>query len=153
MKTLLVSAIKNGTVIDHIYSGQALKIVRILNLPDHKKTVTIGLNLRSKSKKTKDIIKVEDLELTAEEVNRVSILAPQATINIIRNYKVIKKFNVKIPKIIEHVIVCPNPNCVTNNDNADSKFEVVSQNGELGLQCYYCEKKFKESEIREYKNN
>ncbi|MFH1291954.1 MAG: aspartate carbamoyltransferase regulatory subunit [bacterium] len=154
MKTLLVSAIKDGTVIDHIYTENALKIIRILNLPMLSKTVTVGLNLHSqKSDKVKDIIKVEERELTDEEVDRVAILAPNATINIIRNYEVIKKSQVKIPKKIKHVVVCPNPKCITNNDDTETVFKVIANGDHMKLQCHYCEKIFMQKEIREYKNN
>ncbi len=152
-KVLSVSAIKNGTVIDHIYGGQALNIIRILNLASEQKTVTIGLNLAGKNKKFKDIVKVTGQELTTAEIDKVAILAPEATINIIRGYKIIKKFRVTLPDIIDHVIICPNPKCITNNDNTDTVFKVLLNNFKLKLQCHYCEKIFKQSEIREYKNN
>lgn len=153
LRPFRVYAIKEGTVIDHIDAGQALKIIRILNLADHDRIVSVGLNFSSKTLKCKDIIKVEKRELTPEEINRVAIFASRATINIIRNYKLIKKFKVEIPKIIEHVIVCPNPNCITNNDDTDSRFVVLSRNGELKMKCQYCEKVFRQKEIRRYKNN
>lgn len=152
-KQLLVSAIKNGTVIDHISAGHALKIIRLLNLADHNKVVTVGLNLPSKTMKIKDLIKVEGLELTAEEINRVAILAPRATINIIKSYQVAKKFHVSIPETIEYVVICPNPKCVTNNENMSSKFHVLSDGGKIKLKCHYCEKIFQQDEIREYKHN
>lgn len=85
-------------MIDHIDAGHALKIIRILNLADHQKVVTVGLNLPSRAMKFKDIIKVEGRELTPEEANRVAILAPTANLNIIRNYEVVKKFNLKLPE-------------------------------------------------------
>ncbi len=148
-----VFAIEQGTVIDHINAGQALKIIRILNLAEHNRVISIGLNFTSKSLKFKDIIKVENRELSTEEMNRVAIFAPHATINIIRDYKIHNKSKVEIPKIIDYVIVCPNPKCITNNDETFSKFNVISKNGQLKLKCHYCEKVFEEQNIREYKNN
>lgn len=145
-KELLVSAIKNGTVIDHISSGQALKIVSILKLSAHKKLVTIGLNLPSKALKYKDLIKVEGKEMTPEEANQVAIVAPLASVNIIRNYKIVKKFNVELPKVVEHFAACPNPKCITNHEQVGSVF-YVKQNGVVQLHCKYCEKIFKQEEI------
>lgn len=154
LRAFRVFAIKQGTVIDHIDAGETLNIIRLLNLAADKRIVSVGLNFPSKTQKMKDIIKVEDRELTPEEINRVAILSPNATINIIRNYKVAKKFKVAIPEIIEHVIVCPNVKCVTNNDNTDTKFKVISnQNRQLKLKCCYCEKVYSQTEIREYKTN
>ena len=126
-KTLSVAAIKNGTVIDHITAGHALKIVRLLNLADHNKIVTLGLNLPSKENKYKDIIKVEGRELNPKELRRVAIFAPHATINIIENYEIVKKFKTEMPETVEYVIVCPNPNCITNNEIMDSKFHVKQE--------------------------
>ncbi len=148
-KKLLVSAIKNGTVIDHIEAGNALKIIRLLNLPAHKKIVTVGLNLPSRVMKHKDIIKVEEREITEEEMNQIAILAPKASINIICDFEIIKKFNAKLPKQIEHILVCPNPDCITNQERMDSLFHVI-KNGTIKLKCHYCEKIFSQEEIKNY---
>jgi len=152
-KKLSVAAIKRGTVIDHITAGHALKIIRLLDLADHKKVVTVGLNLPSKDMKIKDIIKVEGRELTPEEIERVAVFAPQGSINIIRDYKVIKKFNTEIPTTIEYVMVCPNPKCITNNEVIDTKFNITSEKKQVRFKCHYCEKVFDQNEITEYKHN
>lgn len=150
-KKLLVSAIKNGTVIDHINAGQALKIIRFLNLAAQNKLVTVGLNLLSKLMKTKDLIKVENWEITPEEANQVALIAPQATINIIKNYQVIKKFALKLPNKIEHLLICPNHKCVTNHEPMDSFFYVKWRGKKVEVQCRYCEKQFCLEEIKDYK--
>ena len=92
-KELSVSAIENGTVIDHIPAGQGMRIVRLLKLADHKKKVTLGLNLPSKSLGYKDLIKVEGREISVEEANQIALFAPKASINIIRNFQIQKKFS------------------------------------------------------------
>ncbi|MFA4830617.1 MAG: aspartate carbamoyltransferase regulatory subunit [Patescibacteria group bacterium] len=153
LPTVKVFAIKEGTVVDHIKAGNALKIIRILNLADNQKVVTVGLNLSSKTLGLKDIIKVEKRELTADEISRVAILAPQATINIVRNYKIDKKFQAEMPKVIEYVVVCPNPKCLTNNESVPTKFNVAFKADGIRLKCHYCEKIFREHEIVSYKNN
>lgn len=150
-KKLLVSAIKNGTVIDHINAGQALKIIRFLNLAAQNKLVTVGLNLPSKLMKTKDLIKVENWEIKPEEANQVALIAPRATINIIRNYQVMKKFTLKLPENIEHLLICPNPKCVTNHEPMDSFFHVHLRRGQTEVKCKYCEKQFGLDEIKDYK--
>lgn len=152
-KKLLVAAIKDGTVIDHIAARQALKIINILNLAEHNNLVTVGLNLPSKDFGVKDLIKIAKRELTPEEVNQIAILAPKASINIIRDYEIVNKFDVHIPGLIEHIIVCPNPKCITNNEDVDTKFHVIKRNGSVKIKCHYCEKIFNQEEIREYKNN
>ena len=152
-KTLSVSAIKDGTVIDHISAGHALKIVRLLDLASHKQVVTIGLNLPSGSLGVKDIIKVAGKELSEEEADRVAMFAPQGTVNIIKDFQVVKKFNTRLPSLITHIIVCPNPKCITNHENIETKFKTIGNNGQLKLQCHYCEKIFLQSDILEYKNN
>lgn len=149
-KKLLVSAIKNGTVIDHITTGKALTIIRLLNLLQHKKIVTVGINLPSKSMGYKDLVKVEGVELTPEEANRVAIFSPESSINIIRNYNVIKKFFVAIPEKIMHLMVCPNPKCITNHDRMESLFLITKEGKAIKLQCHYCEKIFSNDEISQY---
>lgn len=153
IRAFKVFAIKEGTVIDHIPAGQALKIIRLLDLPADKKIVTVGLNFKSKGLKLKDLIKVEKRELTPEEISRIAIFAPEATINIIRNFEVAKKFKAEVPKTIEYVIVCPNPNCISSHEEMDSKFHTLAENGGVKMQCHYCEKIFGGDDIREYKNN
>jgi len=151
LRAFKVFTIKDGTVIDHIKVGQALKIIRILNLAADYKIVTIGLNFPSKALKFKDIVKVENRELSEEEANRVAILAPQATINIIKNFEVAKKFKVQLPKSVEKLIVCPNPKCITNNEPMKSIFYTEPNGNDVKIKCKYCEKSFTQDEITDYK--
>lgn len=146
-QTLSVAAIEHGTVIDHITAGNALKIIRLLSLPADDHQITVGLNLPSKLMGKKDLIKVEGKELTEEEVNEISILAPGATINIIKKYAVVKKKKVSIPSVIERIIRCPNPACITNHEAMTTRFRTALYKNRIQLQCYYCEKHFAEEEI------
>lgn len=150
LRAYKVFAIKEGTVIDHIRAGKALKIIEILKLDSNNKIVTLGLNFPSKALRKKDIIKVEKKELTPEEANRVAILAPQATINIIKDFKVIKKFKVHIPPLVEKLLVCPNPKCISNHENMDTCFSVINQKQLVKVKCKYCEKIFDQTEIKSY---
>lgn len=150
LRAFKVFAIKNGTVIDHIKAGQALKIIQILKLYANDKIVSVGLNFPSKTQKFKDIIKVEERELTAEEANRVAILAPQSTINIIRDFDVVKKFKVQIPEQVEKIVICPNPKCITNNEPMRTIFNVEVHKNDAKLRCKYCEKTFDQEEIKGY---
>lgn len=148
-KTLAVAAIHNGTVIDHIRAGQGLPIVQFLKLAKHRKQVTLGLNLPSDALDYKDIIKVEDRELTPSEANQVAILAPDATINIIKDYEISQKFKVTIPNTIEKVIPCPNPRCISNHENIPSLLKVRQRvRNCIQLQCHYCRKIFSQDDMR-----
>ncbi len=143
-----VFAIENGTVIDHIPDGRALTLVKVLKLAKHDKIVSLGLNFKSKAEGKKDIIKVEDKELTPEEVSQVAILVPKATINIIRDFEVAKKFKPEMPKEIVKIIKCPNPKCITNNEPVITKFHpLASTKKEYTYKCHYCERGFTEEEI------
>ncbi len=144
---LQVAAIKNGTVIDHISGGNALNIIRLLNLPKDKTMVTVGLNLPSKQMKYKDLIKVENRTLTPEEASRVALLAPEASINIIENYNITKKFNVTMPKIIQGIIICPGSRCITNNEPMESRFRVTMDGKIVWLRCDYCDTVFSRDEV------
>jgi aspartate carbamoyltransferase regulatory subunit len=136
---LHVSKIKNGTVIDHITGGHALDVVRILGITGREKgTITIAINVPSKRFRAKDIVKIEDRELNPQEVHKIALLAPHATINIIRDYKVVKKQEVKLPEAIENIIKCANPACVSNsNEPVRAKFYVDGEEP-LSLKCHYC---------------
>lgn len=145
-----VFAIKEGTVIDHIKAGKALQIIELLKLDSNNKIVTLGMNFPSKALKKKDIIKVEQKELTPEEANKVAILAPQATINIIQDFKVVKKFKVRIPTLVEKLLICPNPKCITNNENMITRFKTNVNKNSVKVHCEYCEKIFDQNEIKNY---
>ncbi|MDP2684614.1 MAG: aspartate carbamoyltransferase regulatory subunit [bacterium] len=146
MRIYKVYAIKNGTVIDHIPEGKGLDIIDLLNLRQWKKIVTLGIGFTSKRLGKKDLIKIEDKELTPEEVNKIAIIAPTATINIIRNFKRAKKFRVKIPDMIEGIVKCANPACITNHDNVSTKF-YQEKGKKPKLRCHYCERYFEHEEL------
>jgi aspartate carbamoyltransferase regulatory subunit len=138
-KELRVSKIKDGTVIDHISGGYALDVVKILGITGREKRVmTIAMNVPSKRFKVKDIVKIEGRALNAQEVNRIALVAPHASINIIRDYKVVEKLEVKLPKVIEATVRCANPACISNsNEPATVRFYVESEEPLL-LKCHYC---------------
>lgn len=146
-KTLSVSAIKEGTVIDHIAAGEALKIVNLLHLLEHKHPVTLGLNLKSQSMGLKDIIKVENIILTESQASQIAIFSQNATVNLIENYKVTKKFPVQLPHEIEGIFICPNPRCVTHSEKIKTHFTLKENNSHLLLRCYFCEKIFSRGEL------
>lgn len=149
-KIIRVSAIKEGTVIDHIPAGRGLILAKFLKLSEHKKIVTLGLNFRSRRLGQKDIIKIEGKALDPQEVNQVAILAPSATLNIIRNFQVVKKIKLKIPKIVEGIVACPNPACITNSEEVITKFYPQIFKKKIRLTCHYCEKIFSENELAQF---
>jgi len=136
---LRVSKIKDGTVIDHITSGHALDVVKILGITGKSgNIVTIAMNVPSKRMGKKDIVKIEGRELKAEEVDKIALIAPNATINIIRDYKVVEKKRVQLPKVIKNIVRCANPACISNsNEPVQPTFYVESQEP-LYLKCHYC---------------
>jgi aspartate carbamoyltransferase regulatory subunit len=136
-KELLISPIRNGTVIDHITAGEALNVLRILGITGTTvECLSIATNVTSGRVGKKDIVKVENRELLQDEVDRIALIAPQATINIIRNYEVFEKKGVSIPQHLKGVVRCPNPGCISNTkEPIQSAFEVTRK----GLQCEYCD--------------
>lgn len=148
-KTLAVAAIKNGTVIDHIPVGQALRIIQLLNLVQNKHKVTVGLNLPSKQLRCKDLIKIENRILSDAEANEVTIFAPDATINIIENFEVSKKITTSLPATIVGVFVCPNPVCITRAEAVASYFYVEQHARYMKLTCKYCERQFDRDQVKD----
>jgi aspartate carbamoyltransferase regulatory subunit len=140
MKELKIQPIENGTVIDHITAGNAIKVLHILGIPEgHSSTISVAINVKSHLGK-KDIVKIENRELDHKEVNKIALISPKATINIIRDFEVAEKFKVKLPKEIVGIVCCSNPTCISNaNEPVKSRFKVISQDP-AKIKCYYCER-------------
>ncbi len=134
-----VSAIRNGTVIDHIENEATFKVAEILRLDQEDQMVLVGMNLRSTSVGRKGIIKVESRELTPQEVNMIALIAPHATLNIIQHYRVAEKRKVELPERVEGIVRCFNPSCVTNRQPVETSFEVIAAEP-VRLRCTYCER-------------
>jgi aspartate carbamoyltransferase regulatory subunit len=134
---LLVSPIRDGTVIDHITGGEALNVLRMIGITGYtSESLSIATNVKSHKMGTKDIVKIENRELRKEEVDRIALIAPQASINIIRNYQVFQKKGVETPAFLVGVVRCPNPGCISStNEPIESRFEVLAK----GLRCLYCD--------------
>ncbi len=139
-KELTVSAIKNGTVIDHIPASKMFKVISVLDIDKMNTTITIGNNLESAKLGRKGIIKIADKYPSIEDMNKIALIAPNARINIIKDYQVADKKNVSIPSEIEGMFKCMNPKCITNFEDMQTKFKVVGKNNKLELKCHYCEK-------------
>ncbi len=138
-KTLRVSKIKNGTVIDHITGGHALDVLKILGINGHEGVVlTVAINVPSKKVSVKDMVKVEGRELKTGEVDKIALLAPHASINIVRNYRVTDKQRVKLPPIIRGIVKCANPACVSNSKEPVQPKFYVEREDPLRLSCHYC---------------
>jgi aspartate carbamoyltransferase regulatory subunit len=144
-KELRVEPIRDGTVIDHITAGQALNVLKILKIVGKSDAVvSVAMNVPSRKMGRKDIVKIEDRELVAGEVNMIALIAPNATINIVREYGVVGKSNVVLPNRIEGIIRCANPNCISNtNEPIVSRF--IVQIGDVPkFRCFYCERMTKD---------
>jgi len=139
-KQLQVSAIKEGTVIDHIPSKDLFKVINLLNLEDFEEPMTLGSNLPSTKLGSKAIIKVSNYFFRDEEINKIALVAPDAKLNIIRDYKVAEKKKVEVPDHVVGIARCMNPKCITNNENVTTRFRVLEKDHEVSLECHYCEK-------------
>ena len=138
-KQLSVSAIKEGTVIDHVPASALFKVVSILNLDKLDTMITIGNSLSSDKLGKKGIIKLSKVFFQDDDINKIALVAPSAKLNLIRDYEVVEKRVVEIPDEIIGIAKCVNPKCITNNEVVTTRFEVVSKS-EIKLKCHYCEK-------------
>ena len=138
-KQLSVSAIKEGTVIDHIPATALFKVVSLLNLDKLETMITIGNSLGSNKLGKKGIIKLSKVFFKDDEINKIALVAPCAKLNIIKDYDVVEKRVVEIPDEIVGIVKCVNPKCITNNQVVTTRYEVVSKS-EVKLKCHYCEK-------------
>lgn len=139
-KELVVSALENGTVLDHIPAENVYKALRILNLKGIENQITIGINLNSKQHGKKGIIKIADKFFEDDELNKLALLAPEATVNVIRDFKVVEKKKLETPKEVIGIAKCKNPKCVTNHQPIKTKFTTIEHGNEVSLLCSYCEK-------------
>ncbi|MDR0602946.1 MAG: aspartate carbamoyltransferase regulatory subunit [Bacteroidales bacterium] len=138
-KELVVSAIKNGTVIDHIPADKLFHVVRALNLIDCTNQILMGNNLTSRKLGKKGIIKCQDKFFKKDEINKIALITSYVTLITIRNYDVVEKIKIGIPDTIEGMVKCYNPNCITNHEDVIQKFKVVDKK-DIKLQCHYCQK-------------
>ena len=139
IKELKVSAIENGTVIDHIPANAVFQVIKILKLDRFEKMVLFGTNLESKKYGKKGIVKVSNKFFKPEEVNRIALVAPHASMIEIKDFKVVKKTIVEIPEEVKGIVKCFNPNCITNHEQITPQYNVVDKE-DLRLKCHYCEK-------------
>lgn len=136
---LYVKKIRNGTVIDHIEQGHALDVLHILDIDGKRgQVVSVVMNVESKQFGRKDIVKIEDRELNPQEVDKIALIAPKATINIVREFEVASKKRVQLPQTITGIIKCDNPSCVVNaREPITSEFKVETTEP-LRIRCHYC---------------
>ena len=146
---LMVRRIKEGTVIDHIDEGKGLQVLDALRIDGQDGSlITLAMNVPSGKSKKKDIIKVENRFLKDDDTNKIAIIASKATINIIKNYKLIEKRRVALPNEIDKIFRCTNPDCITNStEHIESIMDVIDKEG-MVLKCRYCARLLDVSKIK-----
>ncbi len=147
MKQLVISKIKEGTVIDHIDAGKALLVLKILGINENtRENVSMAMNVPSKKMGKKDIVKVEGKFISEEELNKIALISPNATINLIKDYEIQKKFKVKLPKVVEGILTCPNRMCISNTSREPikSRFYISVDEEGVAAKCHYCGRKIRD---------
>lgn len=132
-----VFRIQNGIVIDHVPHWSAFKVLEILGLRGTDSLVTVGFGMASDKMGRKDLVKVENRELTAKDINKIALVAPNASINVIHDSVIVEKFKVRLPKQIEGLVKCCNPGCITHSEPAPPRYKTLAREP-LGLRCHYC---------------
>jgi len=145
-KELAVAALQNGIVIDHIPSDCLFKVVDILGIEKLDNAVTIGFNFSSRSMGKKGLIKIADVDLPKATLNRIAVIAPNAVINVIRDYAVVEKHKVELPEDLYDIVRCTNPKCISNNEPMATHFHVIGENAG-SLKCHYCERIISREEV------
>lgn len=140
-----VAALRHGTVVDHLNPGMALKALEVLGVPRNGAAL-LGIHLESGKMGRKDILKLENVELAPSDIARLALFGPQATVCVIRDYKVVSKKQVEVPDTICGILRCPNPNCITNHERIETKFDVHSRSP-IRVRCRYCERRILEREF------
>ncbi len=143
-----IRKIENGVVIDHVPMGKGMKVLSILGVDEKfPGTVSMIMNAPSTSFGLKDIIKIEEKSLADREINKITLVAPHATVNFIHDYKVVRKHKVSVPDFFEDVVFCPNPKCVSNKEGKPNL--LVEEKSPLRVRCYFCEKVYSQEQLVE----
>ncbi|RLI97630.1 MAG: aspartate carbamoyltransferase regulatory subunit [Candidatus Aenigmatarchaeota archaeon] len=146
---LKVRKIENGIVLDHLPAGKSPDIMKILGVDNQtEETISILMNVSSTRQNKKDIIKIEGKDFEDLVVDKIALLAPGATVNIIKDFNVVEKRKIKIPDVID-VVSCPNPSCITNQREPVKPRLLVEAADPLKVRCYYCERVFNEHDLLE----
>lgn len=140
---LQITALKNGTVIDHLPSDKTIKIMELLDLGNKMEKVTVAFNVDSKKGGNKGIIKISNRKLSEKELAKIGILAKGSTVNIIEDYRVVEKKQIEIPEFLNDIVECSNQKCISNVENIKSKFNLEDKDK---IRCIYCERTIKISE-------
>lgn len=136
---LLVRRIKEGTVLDHVEAGRALRVLSALNITGQDGgLVTVAMNVPSSKMGRKDIVKIGNRFLSPEESNRIALIAPRATVNIVQDYKVVEKRSVRLPQAFVNVFRCPVPTCISNSPEPIVPEILVLRANPPTLKCKYC---------------
>ncbi|MDY0331863.1 MAG: aspartate carbamoyltransferase regulatory subunit [Bacteroidales bacterium] len=152
-KQLKVSAIRNGTVIDRIPAGELFHVIEILGLAKGNYQMTFGANLESKVLGSKSIIKITDKFFEEDDVNLIALVAPDAVLNIIKEYQVVEKRKLAIPSEIRGLVRCLNPRCITNHEPVKTRFKTLTIPEGLVLKCHYCEKETSQKNLQIISSN
>ena len=144
---LQVAALENGTVIDHIPASKIFEVINLLHLEKVSTSVTIGINLKSKKMGRKSILKIADRFFTDEELNQLSVVTPNVSLSIIRDYEVVEKKQVRMPDELVGIIKCDNHKCITNNEPMQTHFYVLDKEKGI-LQCRYCNREVSLSNVK-----
>ena len=147
-KELKVATLKNGTVIDHIPADKLFKVVSILHLDTCLNQITLANNLDSAKIGSKGLIKISERALAEDETNKIALIAPNAKINIIRDFVVVEKRPLILPEEVREIVQCTNPVCITNNQPVTTRFHVLNQNGKIVLKCHYCEREVSQEKVK-----
>lgn len=144
---MMVAAIENGTVLDHIPSERLFDVVSMLHLDKMCNAITIGFNLKSAAMGSKSIIKIADKYFTAEELNQLSVIAPDITLCVIKDYEIIEKRPLVMPDELVGIVRCPNSKCITNNEPMRTRFRSVVADKDV-IRCCYCNRDVKRMDVR-----
>ena len=138
---MVIDAISNGIVLDHIRAGLSMELYRILNLDKLQCSVAVLKNVTSRKMGRKDIIKIDEIiDLNFDVLGYVD---PGITVSIVRNGKLDRKFNVELPERVTNVIRCKNPRCITSTEQELPQIFKLTDREKRVYRCIYCESRAK----------
>lgn len=146
-RTLRVKKIPAGTVIDHVPRGKGLEVLQFLGINESfDGVVTLLMNVSSASIGRKDVIKIEHKVLAKKDLDKIALIAPNATINVIKDFEVVEKYKVKTPNELVDSVRCPNPTCLSQREGVPRL--LVEEKTPLKIRCAYCERVYGAKDLK-----
>jgi aspartate carbamoyltransferase regulatory subunit len=133
----IIEKIMNGVSVDHISLGMVWKVAQILHVEGCGERVSLADGCNSmKMPNGKGVLKIENIFPSDGELDLISLVAPRASVSVIRNGLVESKRRVEVPSVLNGLVGCANGNCISQDDQENVVSKIYYIDGKF--KCHYC---------------